>query len=89
QKEGLQFLEVFIDAPLEVCEQRDPKGQYKKARSGEIKGFTGVDDPYESPVQPDLTVKTAERNVAQCVQACLELLVDKQILPLEILKGLQ
>lgn len=51
-----QFVEVFIDAPLEVCEQRDPKGLYKKARAGEIKDFTGIDSPYEVPVNPELHV---------------------------------
>ncbi len=58
------FVEVFVDAPLEVCEARDPKGLYKKARAGEIKGFTGIDDPYEAPEKPELTLdagsKTAE-----------------------------
>ena len=50
----LKFIEVFVDTPIEVCEERDPKGLYKKARSGEIKGFTGIDDPYEAPNDPDL-----------------------------------
>jgi adenylylsulfate kinase len=50
------FIEVFVDTPIEVCETRDPKGLYKKARAGEIKGFTGVDDPYEPPKDPDLTL---------------------------------
>jgi bifunctional enzyme CysN/CysC len=53
---GLVFLEVFVDAPLDVCEARDPKGLYAKARAGEIRGFTGVDDPYEPPEHPDLVV---------------------------------
>ena len=48
------FLEVFVDTPLDVCEQRDPKGLYKKARAGEIRGFTGIDDPYEPPESPEL-----------------------------------
>jgi len=51
---GLRFFEVFVDTPIGVCEERDPKGLYKKARSGEIKGFTGIDDPYEKPSSPDL-----------------------------------
>jgi adenylylsulfate kinase len=58
------FIEIFVDAPLEVCEARDPKGLYKKARAGEIKGFTGIDDPYEAPENPELVLdagtKTAE-----------------------------
>jgi adenylylsulfate kinase len=56
-----EFIEVFVDAPLEVCEQRDPKGLYKKARAGEIKGFTGIDDPYEEPVSPELVLSSAEK----------------------------
>lgn len=51
------FQEIFIDTPIEICEQRDPKGLYKKARAGEIKGFTGIDDPYEAPVQPELRLE--------------------------------
>jgi bifunctional enzyme CysN/CysC len=51
---GLRFLEVWVDTPLELCEARDPKGLYAKARAGEITGFTGIDDPYEPPTQPDL-----------------------------------
>jgi adenylylsulfate kinase len=52
------FVEVFVDAPLEVCESRDPKGLYKKARAGEIRHFTGIDDPYEPPLEPELHLKT-------------------------------
>ena len=48
------FIEMFVDAPLEVCEKRDPKGLYKKARAGELKGFTGIDDPYEAPEKAEL-----------------------------------
>lgn len=59
-KQG-EFIEVFVDAPLEVCEQRDPKGLYKKARAGEIKGFTGIDDPYEEPSSPELVLLAAEK----------------------------
>jgi adenylylsulfate kinase len=51
------FMEIFIDTPIEVCEKRDPKGLYKKARAGQIKGFTGIDDPYEAPLQPELRVE--------------------------------
>jgi adenylylsulfate kinase len=86
EKDGLKFLEVFVDAPLKVCEERDPKGQYKKAKSGEIKGFTGVDDPYEAPRKPELVLKTAERSVAECVKACLDLLVRKEIVPASLLE---
>ena len=56
------FIEVFVEAPIEVCEQRDPKGLYKKARAGEIKGFTGIDDPYEAPEKPELVLNAASNN---------------------------
>jgi bifunctional enzyme CysN/CysC len=54
---GLPFLEVFVDTPIELCVQRDPKGLYAKARAGEIKGFTGIDDPYEPPARPELVLR--------------------------------
>lgn len=73
-RDKLPFFEVFMDAPIEVCEQRDPKGLYKKARAGEIKGFTGIDDPYEAPAAPELILKPATQPVEECVHACLDLL---------------
>ncbi len=74
-----EFIEVFVDAPLEICERRDPKGLYRKARAGEIKNFTGIDSPYEPPGSPDIVLKTAERSVdelADQVIAYLQLGVD-------------
>jgi len=62
------FLEIYINAPLELCEQRDVKGLYKKARKGEIKGFTGIDSPYEAPLNPSLEVKTGELTIEQSVE---------------------
>jgi len=56
------FVEVFVDAPIEVCEARDPKGLYKKARAGELKGFTGIDDPYEPPLKPELRLDAASKS---------------------------
>jgi adenylylsulfate kinase len=56
------FVEIFVRAPLEVCEQRDPKGLYRKARAGEIRNFTGIDDPYEEPLHPELVVNSASRS---------------------------
>src|SRR3954466_4375937 len=53
---GLPFLEVFVDTPIEICEERDPKGLYQQARAGKIKGFTGIDDPYEAPLSPELVL---------------------------------
>jgi bifunctional enzyme CysN/CysC len=64
EQAGLPFLEVFMDTPLEVCEQRDPKGMYAKARAGEITGFTGIDDPYEAPQSPDLLLRPADGDTA-------------------------
>jgi sulfate adenylyltransferase len=54
------YVEVFVDTPLDVCEQRDAKGLYAKARRGEIKGFTGIDDPYEAPLHPEIQLDTVE-----------------------------
>lgn len=64
---NLPFVEVFVDTPVGVCETRDPKGLYAKARAGQLKGFTGVDDPYEPPQSPELTIKTAERPLEACL----------------------
>ena len=68
------FLEVFVNAPLEVCEQRDVKGLYKKARAGELTGFTGIDDPYEPPLRPEVECRTAEESVADSVAKVLRAL---------------
>lgn len=64
-----EFLEVFVDAPLAVCEARDPKGMYARARRGEIKLFTGIDSPYEPPEAPELRLDTGASSVAECVDA--------------------
>ena len=66
------FNEVFVDTPLEICEQRDVKGLYKKARAGIIKNFTGIDSPYEAPENPEIVLKAAELSVEQCVQQLLK-----------------
>ncbi len=68
------FIEVYINASLAACEERDVKGLYKKARKGEIKDFTGIDAPFEAPENPDLVVKTDEHNIDQSVQLILEYL---------------
>ena len=73
-EQDLPFLEVFVDTPLEVCERRDPKGLYAKARRGLLKGFTGVDAPYEPPAAPDLRVRPASETVEADVDAVLEAL---------------
>ncbi len=67
----LPFLEVFIDCPLDEAERRDPKGLYKKARAGEMKGFTGIDDPYEAPERPELVLRTDRLSVADSVTELL------------------
>jgi bifunctional enzyme CysN/CysC len=74
---GLQiaFLEVFLEVPLAVCEQRDPKGLYAKARIGQIKNFTGISDPYEIPEDPELTLRTADASVEECIQLMLDTLL--------------
>ena len=66
------FVEVFCDSSLEVCESRDTKGLYKKARAGELKGFTGIDDPYEAPEKPELVVDTGTRSLEECVSTVLD-----------------
>ena len=70
----LSFFEVHVDTPLEICEQRDPKGLYAKARAGEIKGFTGVDDPYERPKSPDLVLRPDYGDLAAMISAVINLL---------------
>lgn len=69
------FIEVFIDTPLEICEQRDVKGLYKKARAGEIKQFTGIDSPYEKPDNPKIIIKTANKTVDSSVETLLNSLL--------------
>ncbi|HZG70747.1 MAG TPA: adenylyl-sulfate kinase, partial [Chondromyces sp.] len=73
-----EFIEVYIDCPLEICESRDPKGLYKKARKGEIKDFTGIDSPYEAPENPDITLKTSEMSVKEAAQKVLDYLMEKK-----------
>ena len=68
------FVEVFVDTPIEVCEQRDPKGLYKKARAGEIKGFTGIDDPYEPPENPELILASGTEPVETLAEQVVDYL---------------
>jgi adenylylsulfate kinase len=68
------FIEVFVNAPLEVCERRDVKGLYAKARAGEIKGFTGIDDPYEAPLRPEVECRTDRESVEESVAKVLRVL---------------
>jgi len=73
EQDNNDFYQVFVDAPLEVCEERDPKGLYRKVRRGEIKNFTGISDPYERPLEADLTLRTNETPLKDCVKELLKL----------------
>lgn len=72
-----RFVEVFVDCPLEVCESRDPKGLYKKARAGELKGFTGIDAPYEAPNNAELVVNTDDLDLSACTQKVIDYLLKQ------------
>ena len=74
-----EFIEIFVDTPIEVCETRDPKGLYKKARAGEIKGFTGIDDPYEAPQRPELVLDGAAKTPDTLADEVLAYLVRQDI----------
>ncbi|HEY7314725.1 MAG TPA: adenylyl-sulfate kinase [Gemmataceae bacterium] len=76
----LPFIEVFVNTPLETCEQRDPKGLYKKARAGQLKGFTGIDDPYEPPTKPELTIDATNTSPQQAAVLLIEYLEKQGIL---------
>lgn len=71
------FIEVFVDCPLEVCEERDVKGLYKKARAGEIKHFTGISSPFEEPTNPDIKVNTADDSFEKCLNQLIEIIEPK------------
>ena len=75
-----RFFEIYVEAPLDVCEQRDPKGLYKKARAGEIKGFTGIDAPYEAPDKPELVVNTGGHDLKASAKLVLDALRKAQII---------
>ena len=77
---GDQFIEIFVNTPLETCEERDIKGLYAKARSGEIKGFTGIDDPYEEPVNPEINVTTEKKTPTECAREIIDYLEDRGFL---------
>ncbi|KAJ2544167.1 Adenylyl-sulfate kinase [Coemansia sp. RSA 1933] len=76
---GLPFVEVFADVPVSVAEQRDPKGLYKKARTGEIKEFTGISAPYEAPEHPEIHIRTDQVSIAQAVQQITQYLEDNKL----------
>lgn len=74
---GENFIEVFVDTPIEVCEQRDVKGLYAKARAGKIPNFTGIDSPFETPEQPDVHIRTAGQSVEESLKELIEQIVPK------------
>jgi len=74
--EAGEFIEVYIDTPIAICEQRDPKGLYKKARAGEIKDFTGIDSTYDVPTTPAIHVKTDEKSIQACAEQIVQYLIE-------------
>lgn len=74
---GEKYFEVFVSCPLEVCEARDVKGLYKRARSGEIKNFTGIDSVFEKPVNPDMIIETDKHSIEDCHQQLVDKVLDK------------
>ena len=81
EKDGLDFIEVYVECSLAGAEERDPKGLYKKARAGEIKNFTGIDDPYEAPEAPEITLNTESMSLDQEVATIINALTERGILP--------
>ncbi|MBS8240728.1 adenylyl-sulfate kinase [Marinobacter lipolyticus] len=75
-----EFIEVFMDTPLDTCEQRDPKGLYEKARAGEIRNFTGIDSPYEAPERPEVRLDTSVMSVDQCVDKLIGYLLERNLI---------
>ncbi|MGD8121582.1 adenylyl-sulfate kinase [Vibrio sp. TRT 2004] len=75
-----EFLEVFVNTSLEVCEQRDPKGLYKKARAGEITNFTGIDSEYEAPLNPEIDLRAGEKSIDELVDDCLQVLKARKVI---------
>ena len=76
----VDFIEIYVKADLSVCESRDPKGLYKKARAGEIKGFTGIDAPYEPPVNPEIVLETDRYSIIECAQFVVDYLLKNKII---------
>jgi adenylylsulfate kinase len=75
------FIEVFVDCPVDVCEKRDPKGMYQKARAGIIKEFTGISAPYEPPERAEIHLSTDQLTVSECVQSIMDYLVERNYIP--------
>ena len=86
KQHDLAFVEVHVDVPIAVAESRDPKGLYKKARQGIIKGFTGIDSPYEAPANPEVYIRSDLVNVEAAVLQIVQYLVSKQLLSPHVLE---
>lgn len=84
---GIPFVEIYVNCPLEVAEERDPKGLYKKARKGIIKEFTGINAPYEAPEKPDVEIDTSKLSLDQCAEKIVEYLVREKIIPKCVVKN--
>jgi len=84
EKAGLQFIECYVNTPLDVCENRDVKGLYKKARAGQIKGFTGIDQQYEEPSKPEIVIEAGRDTLDECVQQVITLLQERGVLPVGV-----
>lgn len=80
EEAGMDFIEIFVDCSLEVAESRDPKGLYRKARAGEIKNFTGIDDPYEPPDKPEIHLHSDKQTLAEEVDAILSVLRERGLI---------
>jgi len=81
EEAGLPFIEIFVSAPLEVCEQRDPKGLYQKAREGKIPEFTGISAPYEEPLKPEIVLDAAKLSPQEAAAEVINYLTEKKLLP--------
>jgi len=75
-----EFFEIYCKCPIEVCEQRDVKGLYKKARAGDIKNFTGISSPYEEPINPELIVETSKNSLEHCTKQVIDMLEDRGVI---------
>jgi adenylylsulfate kinase len=80
QLEASEFFEIYVKCPIKICENRDPKGLYKKARSGEITNFTGINSPYEEPENPDLVIETNQHTIEESANLVIDLLKEKNII---------
>lgn len=83
EADGMEFIEVFVDCSLDEAEKRDPKGLYKKARAGEIKNFTGIDDPYEAPGKPEIVLRSDQMSLEEEVNLLLDMLAERGIITLK------